>query len=359
MFAATLTVAARLTLAQDPSVLEWSAPKGCPSATQVHQVLARLLPTGVGRTSLRARAAVEQHYGGFTLELELVTSSGRSTRRLQDPRCETLATAVAFLVAVAIDPVSVAVAAMPSPESQPRPALEPRPGPDPQSPPLTLPPPPPPPSPPSPPSPPLSPPPASELEPNPTVKLERFVPPRDDGQTRPRLNLSGAIRAFTAVGIGSVPDVDIGAGALGAVTGRHWRAELGFMHVFTQPVRLNEAAESGANVSLWTGVARACGVIAAGRWIQFPLCAHLEGGAIRAQGIGVELASVETSGWFALGGAAALAFAPVRTIALWAELHGFGTPLRPQFVVNGASETLYLAPRGGIRGALGLEIRFQ
>ena len=87
---------------------EWDVPAvGCPSAQQVRDDVARMLPAldEAAADLVRVHAEVTRAEDStWALDLSIVTSRGRTESRLRASTCDTLAEATALFVALAIDP---------------------------------------------------------------------------------------------------------------------------------------------------------------------------------------------------------------------------------------------------------------
>ena len=134
------------------------------------------------------------------------------------------------------------------------------------------------------------------------------------------------------------------------------RVEVGGSYWAPRRVHLDGGARAGADISLAAGGVRGCGVPGRGR-LRLALCLGGEVGSMRATG--VELAAVRSarSLWLALTPGVAVGFAAHRRLVVWLGLDGLLALVRPQFVIDGAGE-VWQARRGGVRGWLGLEVRF-
>ncbi len=85
--------------------MTWSAPAACPDEATVQARVGEFLRASTVNTdSVRARVTVEEGEAGWTADLELTVGELTEHRVLQDRSCDVVATASAFVVAVAVDP---------------------------------------------------------------------------------------------------------------------------------------------------------------------------------------------------------------------------------------------------------------
>jgi len=311
----------------------WDAPAGCPEEAEVLAQLERLLggPLAARRGErLTAIARVRQEPGGaWDLRLWTVSDAGTLQRSLRHERCDMLASAGVFIAAMAIDPLAgerlldgdevVAVAA----EAQPVRDAEPPPPPiasPPPAPPAT------------PPAPPAAPPP------------------------RTRTPVRGALRLAAGVAYGDLPGVGPTLRLSPALLWPRLRLEIEAAYMPLRRSRLASDGSRGVDLQLAAAALRACPVFRRGR-IEFPICAGLEFGAMYGRGVGYPIAYEGRQLWAALHLMPTLQVVVHRQVALFAGLEGFVALVRPRFEVAGAG-ALYRAPAGGVRGLLGVEVRF-
>lgn len=96
--------------------MSWAAPASCPQAAAVAEDLTRLSNGAVvlaAAADTHVRAAIVAEAGGYAITLELGGGDLTETRRLEGPRCETLARAATVMIAVALAPVPTARAWIP------------------------------------------------------------------------------------------------------------------------------------------------------------------------------------------------------------------------------------------------------
>jgi hypothetical protein len=107
--AAWLAAASAPAIAQSRgrAVLRWSAPAGCPTEAVVQRELAARLGERSG-VAVEAQATVEQSPRGYRLRLETSTEGRSALRELEASACQELADAAEIIVALMVDPSSVA-----------------------------------------------------------------------------------------------------------------------------------------------------------------------------------------------------------------------------------------------------------
>lgn len=137
-----------------------------------------------------------------------------------------------------------------------------------------------------------------------------------------------------------------------------WRTELALTYWFPRRETVSGDASAGAELDLWSGGARGCGVPRVGAAVQFPLCAGIELGPIRARGFGEPDPRDVRSWWVAVVLGPAVAWAPRPWLALWAGVEGSIALRRPGFTRPGGPALFRAAPVG-VRVLGGLEFRIR
>ncbi|WAS90135.1 hypothetical protein [Nannocystis punicea] len=110
LLALAALVFARLSFAAPPVDLTWQAPRECPTAVVVTDMVAGLLrqPAGdLGPGRAVARATVTRGAAGWELRLELHGRGGDYRRTVRAETCQLLARATALLIAIHLDPLAV------------------------------------------------------------------------------------------------------------------------------------------------------------------------------------------------------------------------------------------------------------
>ncbi len=316
---------ALLTIVAD---LEWSAPQGCPGPLDMEQTIESMLADpSVPR--VRARGSIRAQPRGFALDLQV----GEDVRELSGPDCAALASAAALIIAVAHDPVGVAVRldvqvsnSSPAPTAAtptvvdtvgPTPSADPTPSPSHR-------------------------PPASSPRPH------EDAPPTPRGLARLQLGLSGGVMPRLAPGLGL---------GLGLTSPRGWRVEATAMGFLPSEETVDSQTDLGARLWWVGGALRGCGVPAPGRW-EIPLCAGMEMAGLGGRGRGPGVRSTtRTQLWVgAIASAGAVwKLRPWFGIALRAEA-SIGIR-RPGVHLDGIGPVFRAGP-GGARAWFGPELRF-
>lgn len=284
--------------------IQWDAPSPCPGASRMERELRVLLPAeaspGPPRVDATARVRRTAE-NGFELTLELRSASGTTAQRLEATECSTLVEAGALIVALAVDPMAAVrevesdppglvpppvapVAQAPIPATAPPETTDPIPQPVPPA-------------------------PANPIA-GPSV-VARAPAPSEPGRKIPvRLGL----RLTGGANIGVLPTTSGGVGGVLAVFDRRWRAET--MWMFDFPAEARSDAGVTADVGLWWGSLRGCGVPGVRDW-SFPLCGGIEAGALRGQGTGTTVdARADREPWLAVHAGPGVAWSPTPPIAL-------------------------------------------
>jgi len=158
------------------------------------------------------------------------------------------------------------------------------------------------------------------------------------------------------VGFGPLPGVTPAAGVAASVLGKAWRVDLVGRTWLRGQARAEEAPEAGVDFALGAVGARGCPVPAIGP-VELPVCAGIDGGVIRAEGVGVEGANVAHRLWLAVSFGPALVWPMTRHFALRFEAEAAVPLLRPGFTIENLG-LVYRVPRSAASAWLGLEFRF-
>lgn len=301
----------------NPSVqIEWEAPPECPNAEDIKAHAERLLgqPLGAPRAQqVVARATVHRNEAGnWELRLSLTSNDRVAEDTLIAKQCTALGDATALKVALAIDPVATARAIeMAAVETKPKRA---------------------------PPS------------PEPVHAPESAAPP----SAAPG---SFGLRLTAGAGLGLLPSAAGGAALAFWLQRSAWRAELAGQGFWGGAARYEQLPAVGAQLQLFSAVARGCPVARAGE-LEFPICLGLELGAMRGEGFGVERTDTAHSWWGAVVLGPALRAPVSQALSFWLEADGAFAFLRPGFSVRNLG-TLYSPGPGSARIWAGGEIRFD
>lgn len=331
----------------------WDAPEACPDADAIRDTIERYVARSLAEpadTVVDARAEVTPIEGatGFRMALRIETEDGAAVdRELVDDSCRVLADAAALMVAVALDPKAAARASVlggveptraddedeagpePEPEATPEPGAEPEPEPE------------------------------SKPEPRPTPPpgVRRCRAGRSALRTTPRdLRPCASIDPRFGVQLGLLPGIaGPGVGGDIALLWPRTRIEIGGTHWFERPARREGQTGLGGDVRLSTGSLGACGRLG---WAQLelPLCAGIELGAMRGQGVGISDPDTARIFWSAAWLGPRLAWVPVRRLALVARLDLVVPLARYRFDVSGLGTVHDVSMVGG-RVHIGLGVR--
>ena len=286
--------------------LEWNAPTSCPQGDRVRTVVATLLDREVElepTADVTVRGDVAPIGSRWLLQLSVDIGGAIEQRRLEADRCETLADAAALVVATGIDPRRVA---------------------------------------------------ATLAEPPKTPTGDR-TPRAATGTPKKEPKVRVALGVASGPALGIVPKVAawlqgdvmllIGRGRVGAQVG----------HAFDRKT----GDGVGAVVRNTTGTLRGC-FAPTQRKISLPVCGLFEMGAVSARGRGPGIDSQpQRELWIALGLGAGIEYAPIRRLALFANVDALVALRRPRFHVNTASgpEEVYRVSPAGVRLVLGVSVR--
>lgn len=294
--------------------LRWSAPQGCPGASEVRARLTALLgPREAGSAMVRMDATITRSGGTLTLQLATETASGTSSHTLSSPDCSALADGAALVAAVAADPLAVdrSLAA-----EQPE---------------------------------------LPELPPD-EVLVTPSPPPADPPRPRGRLRLARfALRADGLLEHNMLPRLGFGPVVTVGLIGPLWRVELGAVVLPARAHFTDGTHTAGAAIGRWGLRARGCGVPVV-RIVEFPLCGGFEGGQMTARPLGDASDGGDDRrgfGLFSLGGGVGISPRPF--LALLAGVDGIVALNRPTFDAAGAR--LHQPGRFGVRATIGLELR--
>ncbi len=316
-----------------PVLLEWTAPAECPSGDEVERRLGELPGASA---SLQVWANIERREPGFVVTLRFADAAGAGERSFSAKECGLLTDAVVLVIAVALDPVSLAEridarALEPTPEpTRPEPApVEPatpvahedEPGP-------TI---------------------VDSTEPSTSTSLSFDEPVDPPVRTRVRV---GA-RAF---GSGAYGPTRTGYGGIGgaiALLGDRWRVEATAAWSIPRVIRLDDTI--GGTFDAWMIGARACFAPTLGT-VELPLCPGIEAGQVRGRGLdSLPISQRGRLPWVAPVLAQGLWWAPIEQLAIGAELALVVPLTRGSFVVEDREVDRLTAL--GVRGLVGVELR--
>ncbi len=319
---------------EEPIVLQWTAPPGCPKERDVRAEIERVLggpPDAASRRYLRAEARASRR--GESFHVHLVTDLGGviGERDFDGPTCSAVANAAALIVALTFDPD--ALARRSEPPAPPPPPPKPVPEAVVPAPPIP---------------PPPAPPPPPHVDPAPPPPPVPVAAPPD----RPRL----ALGLLVAASAGALPRVAGSFGGQASVLAGRFRADLSSAYVLPQTATLAARPTAGGDFHLIAGDARGCYAV-----VRAPLevspCVGLEVGSMGATGFGVRSNGSGSALWVAPLAEAALAL-PVGThFAARLDLGVLAPIERPPFVLAAAG-TVYTAGAVAGRATVAIEVRF-
>ncbi|HWB80635.1 MAG TPA: hypothetical protein VG755_36985 [Nannocystaceae bacterium] len=293
--------------------LQWRAPEGCPDGVRVRDEIRRFVATGAQTGTLDrvdADARVVREGDRYVLELELKLPGGAMHKRIEADKCEVLASAAALVMAVMLDPKAVVEtveeAKVEPPTPEPPPKVEPKP-----------------------------------VTPPPPVDRKRRV--------------QALMRIFGMGSFGAMPRF---GGALGGSLGaRIGRARVEVVALGEIPQRkLNDTERSaGARIDLWTLGVRGCFAPNVNR-VEFPLCAGVEAGQLRARGFGLSVARSTAAPWLAFPFGAMVMWAPVPRFAFGGGVDAWVAATRPTFEIDDLGP-IHRTQRAGVRIHASVELR--
>lgn len=336
--------------------LEWDAPPACPTAAQIREQVAALVPKpGAGEGVLYVEAKVEPRDGAFVLGLRTRFFERQDQREVRARACDELAEAVTLVVAISLDPALATgspAKAEPQP-SGPEPAVpEPDPAPSERAVPE-----------PAASNParsdasrsPGSPTPSTEPSTETADPLAADASVRTDARPRPRRSrqpTAWMLRLAPKLEIGTLPAL---AGGLDLAVGVHWRwwrLELHGAH--TWPREVPGPGGSSGRFQFGAVGARVCGRPRAGP-VELPVCAGLDGGVLRADGEGLEPATTVHGPWLAPSLGVGLSAGGAR-VAFWTLVEGSARLVWSRILADG--QTLFRQPPVSGRWLAGVELRF-
>lgn len=315
--------------------LEWTAPPSCPDRLEARALVDHHLSATPARPE---GAAVTIRRDGERWKAEVRPAEGAAIRHLEASDCESLARAVALIIAMTVEASAPRVEAAPADASAP------------EEPPDRIPP---------APSPSRGETPPSqafgsdeEVEP-PTRALE----PEAVAELRPirrRRQIQHGLGVGAGAGYGPLPAPQAVLEAGYRLAGSRWRIELGV--IYGPPLRRAYPDEPrvGGRFQMAAGTARACWRPSAGV-VGFPLCGGLEAGAVLGRGIGADTNRQGSGLWVVAVVRPGLEVALARRLDLRLGVEAMVPLFRSAFHV-GDRDPLFRVPVVGVRGLAGLEV---
>lgn len=307
--------------------LQWEGPVECPGGEPLRERLAELLPElTIGEAgAIGVRVGVSAVAEAWAVVIEVDSELGVDRREFVAESCGVAIDASALVIAVALDPIAVAlqieqlrVAALePEPEPEPEPEREPEPEPEPE--------------------------PRYELSSDPPPD-----PPRDSNrQLRAGLALLGG---------GGYGPLQAGSGVLvGGVSllGRAWRAQL--RGAWLPPIIHDVGDDRSISVDGWLLGGRGCGVPKRNT-LEFPLCVGIEAGRVRGSALDpIANSTTASQPWVAAELGPGLHWAVRPRLALGLEVAAVVPFVTAGFALD-EQRVLGFSPVG-VRALAGLELR--
>lgn len=319
--------------------LEWAAPPACPSAAEIREQVAALVPTpGDGDGVLYVSATVEPRGEAFVLTLRTDFSGRHDEREVRAHVCGELAEAVSLVVAISLDP-ALAVTTPPALERStavPEPEPSPSPSPQPES-------------------------PQPESHPTPQTAEPRATPPTaslpGDASPQPskrsRSPTAWMLRLAPKLEVGTLPAFGGGLELAVGMRWRWWRLELHGSHSW--PRRAVGPGGSAGRFQLGAVGVRGCGRPRVGRVVELPVCLGLHGGALRVDSEGLQPPTTVHGPWLAPSLGVGLAAGGPR-VGLWTLVEGSATLVWSRVLVG--QETVFRPFPVAVRWLAGVEIAF-
>jgi hypothetical protein len=318
--------------------LAWDAPGGCPDAETVAGDLQdRLSSSGLPARVVEAAdadrwaiARATRRRGTWNLRLWMPTATGLRDRTLDGPSCAALGQAAATIVAMTLEGELAArdtTDADPDAEEVARDEADLE---------AAL---------------------ASLLEirdraEGSTAPPAAPDPPEAEDKPPPR----GALRLDGGIGTGALPSIDGGLTLSGAAVWTRARLEVRGAYWGGGIVEIDADREARARFTLLSATIRGCGIPRAARRWTFPICVGAEAGGVLGQIAGLRFLHAPTQPWIGLHVASMIVWAPIPRVAVVGTLEPWVAALVARHVA--ITGEVHSTGRVGIRGFLGLEVRF-
>ncbi len=335
--------------ARDDHALQYVPEAGCPTrqwlTERIEEFLGRTFELrGTSRVRVHLRRSTAQGPEGFEAELRWRLDDRDDQRRLTDPDCTVLADASAFIIASALDPLATYQRARPLEQARVSASIEtPQPDSDVPS--------------------------GKAPEPERTTKPNRQATPEHVPPSTEAYDHRGAAPDEAARSLSTVPThaflgpaIDVRAGlSPDPILGFGLSAHLQVARFWTAlgatvgvPQRSTPAGR-GVELTPVVGTLDIC-VLLTQSQLLWPLCARVEAGAVRGEGLGV---SDPTLAWLPWVGAGISTGFALDVAPNWRVSSGVGvvTPIaRPRFLLSEAP--IYEARRLAVTGSVGAQWRF-
>lgn len=321
--------------------VRWTAPAGCPTQVVVQERIEDLVGDGALRPDVVADARVRASEEGWALRLALRTADRTSTRHMAARECQTLADAVALVVATFVDPVQTdrrATGRMPAqPRAIPAPPARPAAPAKPAAPAG------------------LAAPAGPTLRPRETRAEAEPTPEPPPPRPTPRDPDLAGVRLAAIAGRATQHDLDLGPDV--ELSWQRGVVRLGLGALALVP--RDRPVTAGVTLRRWmlAGRLRAGVVMPLSPRVELPLSLGVEVGPVVARGRGVDRPQTVVSPWLAAVGSVQVVWRLRPRWGLWAGIDGIVGALLPRFTVDGAGPIA--SGPGGIRAALGVEWRWE
>lgn len=292
-------------------------------------------------TRLRADVRIDAVNGDFVGTLALPTAPSPTLRRFQTDDCTVLTRAIAVVIAVSLDPITVAEAERTSP-AVPEPAAS------------------------------MSTAGHAPREPEPPQDRAREREGDDEGREHERADpagararteslsqlrgLEGGLRLGAGLGGSLLPAAGAGlslAPFLG-VSRLHVRAVVQYWA--PQTVTFDPRRDAAGELQLVSGGVRVCPQLGWDR-VRIPLCGGVDAGAMLGRGTGRDLAPPRSARgpWVGAVLEPGVTVGVTSRVSLWLALEGVVSLYRPRFAVEGVSQA-WTAGAGALRGLFGVQV---
>jgi len=297
--------------------IDWRAPTPCPDAAEVGR-RARALGTEVA--TLRVAGEVSAGSDGtFVLQLAIDEAP---PRRYVARDCDSLADVAALVLALASDPVAVALR---SEAIGPRPVHEA----------VT----------------------SRIAAPDHAPAPHEPAPKRPVVPVPPRSRVEGFARVHASFGIAELPRFDTGLGVAFGIGAGPGRFELHVAHLFARTAAVPSPGDVTAVIASWNFSPRGCAVLGRGS-VRAALCAGPELGLVTADGRGLADNDRALALWIAAIAAPGFEWTIRPRLQLHAGVEMVAALRRPRFAARERPDDHVTLGAGGLRAILGLAGQF-
>jgi hypothetical protein len=315
----------------------WDAPPRCPEPQAVQRILAQRIAdrpdlamevAELDQANRWAIARVRRGNKSWSLRIWMQTPDGLRDRSLEGPDCASLAEAAATIVAMTLAGELDRQKAEAEAEAEPRdPARD-----------------------------------EAELEAALAEILayregnEQLPPTEPETEEKPDRKPGGGLRLDGVLGLGVLPNFDAGGSLAGAVLWQYARLEFRgtFLAGGTEGVAGSQGATAKFNLA--SAAVRGCGVPPRPGRFEFPICLGVETGAVLGRIDGARFLHGPNLPWVGVSLGSMIIFAPIPQLAIVLGIEPWVSALTARH--RAITGTVHETGRVGIRGSLGLEVRF-